>query len=150
LAKPAAAPPTVGKPAVAKVAVFDASAILAILYNEPGAAQVIGILHGALVSSVNLAEIHTCLLLKSRPAVQAWNRVLSMGFEVVPFSAEHARLAGELLAAFPQGAHPPALSLGERACLALAVERGATVYTANRAWKTLPIVVGNLEIEVIA
>jgi PIN domain nuclease of toxin-antitoxin system len=133
---------------LAKPSVFDASAILAILYNEPGAGRVIGLLHGALVSSVNLAEVHAQLLLNGRPAFQAWNRVRSMGFEVVPFSEEHARLAAELLADSPKDAQHPALSLGERACLALAIERNATAYTTNAAWKSLPIV--NLKIEVIA
>jgi PIN domain nuclease of toxin-antitoxin system len=144
------AKPAVPKPAVPKPAVFDASAILAILFNEPGADRVIGLLHGALVSSVNLAEVHTCLLLKDRPAAQAWSRVLSMGFEVVPFSEEQARLAGELLADSAGNPRPQAVSLGERACLALAIERGAAVYTTNRAWKSLSIIAGDLEIEVIA
>lgn len=134
---------------MANPAVFDASAILAVLYNEPGAAKVIPRLHGALVSSANLVEVHACLLRNSSQATHArnnthlWNRVLSMGFEVIPFSEPQARLAGELLEDQPQ----TALALGERACLALALERSATVYTANRAWQSLPI---NIEIEVIA
>lgn len=128
---------------MASPAVFDASALLAVLYDEPGAASIVGRLHGALVSSVNLAEVHARLLSTGRPAAQAWSRVLSMGFEVVPFGEEQARLAGELLEEQPR----TALSLGERACLALALERNATVYTTNGAWKTLPI---NVDIEVIA
>lgn len=124
---------------MANPAVFDASAILAVLLNEPGAAKVIHLLHGALVSSVNLAEVHARLLLNGRNAATAWNRVRSMGFEVVPFSEEQARLAAELFVDVPGNPRPPALSLGERACLALALERNATVYTTNPAWQSLPI-----------
>jgi ribonuclease VapC len=124
---------------LASPVVFDASAILAVLYDEPGAGKVVDFLHGALVSSVNLAEVHARLLLNGRNAVTAWNRVRSMGFEVVPFSEEQARLAGELFGNRPGNSRPPALSLGERACLALALERSATVYTANPAWQSLPI-----------
>ena len=38
---------------------------------------------------------------------------------------------------------PYGLSLGDRACLALAIQRKATVYTTDAAWKNL-----NLSIEV--
>jgi ribonuclease VapC len=134
---------------LANPAVFDASALLAVLYGEPGASKAIDALHGALVSSVNLSEIHARLLRRglttSRPGDRdhLWTRVLSMGFEVVPFSGENARLAAEILIEQPKAA----LSLGERACLALAIERGATVYTTNAAWRNLPL---NIDVEVIA
>ena len=41
---------------------------------------------------------------------------------------------------------PFGLSLGDRACLALALDRKATVYTTDKAWKSLPL---DLKIEVI-
>lgn len=128
-----------------KPVVLDASAVLAVLFDEPGASKIIDLLPGSLLSSVNLAEIHSRLLMDGRSPALAWNRVLSMGFEVVFFSDEHARLAGELI-----GKTGPALSLGERACLALAMERDATVYTTNRAWKSLPDMAANLDVVVIA
>jgi PIN domain nuclease of toxin-antitoxin system len=40
---------------------------------------------------------------------------------------------------------PYGLSLADRVCLALAIERGAKVYTADRAWKSIPL---PIEIEV--
>jgi PIN domain nuclease of toxin-antitoxin system len=125
---------------LAKPVVLDASAVLAVLFDEPGASEVIDLLHGGLLSTVNLAEIQSQLLLAGRPSVLAWNRVLSMGFEVVFFSEEHARLAGELAEKLiGDTRQPKALSLGDRACLALAIERNATAYTTNRAWKNLPL-----------
>jgi PIN domain nuclease of toxin-antitoxin system len=38
------------------------------------------------------------------------------------------------------------LSLGDRACLALAIQRRATVYTTDRVWKNLAL---DIEIQVI-
>lgn len=131
---------------MAKPAVFDSSAILAVLYNESGAGQIVDLLQGGLLSAVNLAEIHLRLLMDARPAALAWNRVLSMGFEVVPFSQEQARLAAELFGESPGKTRARTLALAERACLALALERKATVYTTNRTWKSLNL---DIEIEVI-
>jgi PIN domain nuclease of toxin-antitoxin system len=41
---------------------------------------------------------------------------------------------------------PYGLSLGDRACLALAIRRKATVYTTDAAWKNLNL---GIEVEVI-
>ena len=132
---------------MAKAVVLDASAVLAVLFDEPGAGEIIDLLHGGLLSTVNLAEIQSQLLLAGRPPGVAWNRVLSMGFEVVFFSEEQARLAAELAEKLVGNSQPPkALSLGDRACLALAIERNATAYTTNRTWKNLSL---DLEVVVI-
>jgi PIN domain nuclease of toxin-antitoxin system len=125
--------------------VLDSTAVLAVLFDEPGAGKVIDLLQGSLLSSVSLAEIHSRLIANGRPPAQAWNSVLSMGFEVVCFSEEQARLAAELVG--EAGSQP--LSLAERACLALAVERNATVYTTKSAWKNLPYAAASLDVVVI-
>ena len=126
---------------MAKLVVLDSTAVLAVLFDEPGAARVLDLLPGSLLSAVNLAEIHAHLLLSGHSAAQAWNHLLSLGFEVVPFSQEQARLASDLvlLGATPGRSRLQPLSQAGRACLALAIERSATVYTTNRRWKTLPI-----------
>ncbi len=132
---------------MAKAIVLDASAVLAILFDEPGAGEIIDLLHGGLLSTVNLAEIQSQLLLAGRPPGLAWNGVLSMGFEVVSFSQEHARLAAELAEKLNNNSRAPQpLSLGDRACLALAIERHATAYTTNHIWKNLNL---DIDIEVI-
>ena len=138
---------------MAKPVVLDSTAVLAVLFDEPGAGSVIDMLQDSLLSSVSLAEIHSRLLANGNPSAQAWNRLLSLGFEVVPFSDEQARLAGEfvlLLGELPGNSRPQRLSLAERACLALALERDATVYTTNRAWKNMPKPAANLDVVVIA
>jgi ribonuclease VapC len=121
---------------------LDSSAILAVVFNEPGAGKVFDLLNGGLLSSVNLAEVHTRLILRGMPVDFARSRVKTMGCEICLFDENQAYLAGELAAI----THPYGLSVGDRACLALAIERNAKVYTADRAWKNLNL---GIEVEVI-
>ena len=121
---------------------LDSSAVLAVIFNEPGGEAVVDLLQGGLLSTVNLTEIHTKLLLDGRAADIAWNRIRSMGPQVCFFDDEQARIAAELIGV----TRPFGLSLGDRACLALAMQRKATVYTTDRVWKSLDL---GIEIEVI-
>jgi PIN domain nuclease of toxin-antitoxin system len=123
-------------------AVFDSSAILAVVFNEPGDDIVLPLLKGGFLSTVNLAEVHTRLMLRGVGADFAWRRVVSFGCEISFFDDLQARLAGELVSQ----TRPYGLSLGDRACLALAIQRKARVYTTDAAWKNLSL---GIEFEVI-
>ena len=120
---------------MANIAVLDSSAILAVFLNEPGGEIVAPILDGALLSTVNLAEVHARLINRGAQVRHAWNRIMSLQCEICFFTDEQARIAAELKSI----TRPLGLSLGDRACLALAIERGATVYTADKAWRDLPL-----------
>lgn len=122
--------------------VLDSSAVLAVIFNEAGSENIVDLLQGGLLSTVNLTEIHTRMLLDGWPVDLAWNRVLNMGLDICFFSDEQARVAAELV----RVTRPYGLSLGDRACLALAMERKATVYTTDRTWKKLEL---GIQIEVI-
>jgi PIN domain nuclease of toxin-antitoxin system len=122
--------------------VLDSSAILAVIFQEPGAQTVSDLLDGGLLSSVNLAEAHTVLMLRGIPPDLIRDRLDEMGCVVCLFGEEQAHLAGALVAQ----THPYGLSLGDRACLALAIERNATVYTTDRTWKNLNL---GIEVELI-
>jgi PIN domain nuclease of toxin-antitoxin system len=127
---------------LAETAVLDSSAILVLLFQEPGKDTVLQVMKGALLSTVNLAETHTKLLLRGIDARFAWSRLLSLECELCFFDDQQARLTGELV----QIARPYGLSLGDRACLALAIQRKATVYTTDREWTRLGL---SLKIEII-
>lgn len=124
------------------LAVLDSSAILAVVFNETGGDIVLPLLRGGLLSTVNLAEVHTRLVLRGVGADFAWRRVMAFGCEVSFFDDLQARLAGELVAQ----TRPYGLSLGDRACLALAIQRKATVYTTDAEWKNLNL---GIRVEVI-
>jgi PIN domain nuclease of toxin-antitoxin system len=110
--------------------VLDASAVLALLNGEKGHEEVLAVLPTASIGTVNLAEAISKLCERGVPVEAAMEAVRCLGVEIVPFSLDHALRAGELRAmtkAF-------GLSLGDRACLALGLERGALVITAERRW----------------
>lgn len=114
--------------------VLDSSAVLALLLGEPGAERVAATLPGARLSTVNLAEIISKLCEKGMPTDQAYMAVESLGIEIVPFTAGQAVLSGSLrplTRAF-------GLSLGDRACLALARDLDEHVLTADTAWAQVP------------
>jgi ribonuclease VapC len=113
--------------------VLDSSAILAVLFSEPGGEVVLDLLNGGLLSTVNLAEVHTTLTLRGMPPDFARSRVETMGCKVCLFDEEQANVAGALAVK----TRPLGLSLGDRACLALAITHKATVYTTDRLWSNL-------------
>jgi len=130
------------KPDHSRPVVLDATAILAVLFNEPGSDAILPLLEHATVSAVNLAEVHAQLLRRGVKADMAWKSLQDLGVEVCLFDARQARLAGDL-ATTSRGTP---LSLGDRACLALAITRKSTVYTTNAAWRKLGL---DIEMETI-
>src|SRR5438067_13646543 len=116
--------------------VLDASAVLAYLQVEPGAPRVAQeIAHVALIGAVNWAEVLSKLAERGLVPAQVEadlraRHILDAGLQVVPFDAAQARAAGELRPL----TRAAGLSLGDRACLALALTRQAGVLTTERRW----------------
>ena len=116
--------------------VLDASALLAILNQEPGADKLTPeLLSTAVAGTVNLAEVQAKLVDRGLGPDDAWEATMSPIREAVPFAAEHARLAGSLI----RLTRPLGLSLGDRACLALGIASKAPVYTADASRKNLKV-----------
>jgi len=123
--------------------VLDASAVLAVINAELGHEKLTAeLLADAVASTVNLAEVQTKLVSRGWPSEVAWQDAISLIKEAVVFKPEHARLAGDLVAR----TQPLGLSLGDRACLALAMALNAPVYTTDKSWKNLKL---NVPIHVI-
>ncbi|MBJ7418075.1 MAG: type II toxin-antitoxin system VapC family toxin [Niveispirillum sp.] len=110
--------------------VLDSSAVLALLKAERGADQVAQALPGALVSTVNLAEIVSKLHEDGWPTAFISDVIERLDLRVISFSVEQAKTAGIMRISTKR----LGLSLGDRACLALAKERHAAVLTADGAW----------------
>jgi len=116
--------------------VLDASAILALLNQEAGAEMVATfVAEGAAVSAVNLAEVVAKLGEAGLPEEAIETALASLGLEIVDFDVDLAYRAARLR---PTTQHL-GLSLGDRACLALAQARKQPVVTADRSWATVPI-----------
>ena len=115
--------------------VLDASAILAIIFNEPGSAALSDeIMESAVASTVNLAEVQSKLIKKGYEPDVAWDHALQL-VAAEPFTSEQAKTAGTLIGQTSS----VGLSLGDRSCLALAITLQAEVYTTEQLWKGLQI-----------
>lgn len=115
--------------------VLDASALLAYLNAETGGENVAGWLRGARMSSVNHAEVLGKLVVGGMNAEQADKALAEFGYTVEAFTRSQSKRVAELLPI----TRSLGLSLGDRACLALAMEQDLPVLTADRAWGDLEI-----------
>lgn len=111
-------------------AVLDASALLAILREEPGAEVVEPHLEGAVIGAVNLSEVVAKLTEDGVPEGEVRRAIGRLELHVRPFDVEQAHAAGVLRRA----TRALGLSFGDRACLALAKRQGAIALTADRSW----------------
>ena len=115
--------------------VLDASAVLALLQSEPGAEIVREHLPDALISLVNLVEVGTKLVDHGMTAETARELIGFLDIATADFD--------ETLAAAVIGLRSATLgkvlSLGDRACLALALREGAEVLTTDKEWGGLPL-----------
>lgn len=120
--------------------VLDTSALLALLWQEPGWEIVADTLDrtGCRMSAVNVAE----LVAKARerqPDVGEINRLIDeLPITIVPFDRAQAVSTGVLRAM----TRHLGLSLGDRACLSLALQENASVLTADRPWLELAVPLG--------
>ncbi len=111
--------------------VLDASAVLAVLNGEPGEKKVIPLLTESAVSSVNLTEVAAKLLEAGMDEASAQIAVSVLGIgEIVDFTEDSAWEAAQLRPLTKQYG----LSLGDRACLALARKLNVPAVTADKEW----------------
>jgi PIN domain nuclease of toxin-antitoxin system len=113
--------------------VLDTSVVLAFLFGEPGRAVAARLLPDSCLLSVNLAEVATKLVDEGMPEFDRRAVLGNLGCEIVSFDPELAIRAGDLRS------ESASLSLGDRACLALALARGLPAYTAERSWANLKL-----------
>lgn len=114
-------------------AVLDASALLAWLRAEDGADQVDTHIDGSVISAVNASEVAQKVTQRGGYGSQAVTEALGLGLVLTPFGGEDALATAEL---WPH-THSQGLSLGDRACLALAHRLDRPALTADQAWKGL-------------
>lgn len=112
--------------------VLDASALMALFHLEPGNDTVTqAIEDGAAISTVNLAEVASKLNDLGTPKDLIQTAVNVLGLTIVDFNTEFAYKVG-LLRPLTKRA---GLSLGDRACLALAQHLNLPALTTDRIWE---------------
>jgi PIN domain nuclease of toxin-antitoxin system len=119
-------------------AVLDGSAVLAVILEEPGAERVEPLLPGAKVSAVNVGEVAAKLRDLGMPEETVETVLTGLQIEVHPHDWDAALSSGFLRPA----TRSAGLSLGDRACLALAAALHLPAVTADRAWQSVAEAVG--------
>lgn len=132
----------VPKLAVMTKAVLDASAVIAYLNGEDGAAKVSPYLGASLISAVNLSEVVAKATDRNMEEADIIFALASLGLETVSFDENLAVRAG-VLRRHAKGFN---LSFADRACLALAQREGLKAVTADKVWVKLDI---DVDVELI-
>jgi PIN domain nuclease of toxin-antitoxin system len=123
--------------------VLDASALLALMLDEPGRDRVEAALTaGAIISAVNFAEVVSRLVDYGLSDERVAHDIEQLDLDIVSLDAETAWAAGLLR----RPTRTIGLSLGDRACLALGAATGLAVLTADRTWSGLGL---DLEVSLI-
>jgi PIN domain nuclease of toxin-antitoxin system len=116
-------------------AVLDSSAILALVFDEPGADAILALGGDVCCSAVNLSEALAKLSDRGIPRSVAEDHLVKIVRQVVPFDEAMARGAAALRAA----TRFSNISFGDRACLATGIALALPVITADRDWAGLDL-----------
>jgi PIN domain nuclease of toxin-antitoxin system len=115
--------------------VFDASAILALLRDEPGSGVVAGRIGDGLISAVNFQEVVKALLRQNIPLPAALELLEALHLDIRPHGVDDAVAAAALYPATREHGS----GMGDRTCMALAISEGLPALTADRAWAKVDV-----------
>ena len=115
--------------------VFDSSAVLAAIFQEPGGDNVVALWAKGenLISAVNYAEIVAKLNERGMSDTEVLVVMDGVPLTLVDFDQTTAHASGLLRGSTKS----LGLSLGDRACIALAMGRSAIAVTADKQWEKL-------------
>ena len=114
---------------------MDSSAVVAALLEEPGGEEMARRDGPFLISTVNLCEVLERLAVGSAAEAPTLAMLEDLGLVLVDFTPDLAAIAARLKAS----TRSVGLSLGDRACLALALREQAPVLTGDRAWSKVDV-----------
>ncbi|AIK96627.1 PIN domain-containing protein [Candidatus Odyssella acanthamoebae] len=108
--------------------ILDASTLLALIKNEPGASTVESLLGQIVMSSLSLAEAATTLLQSDMTLQECEECLLPLVSQLIPFDISHALHTANLTKQLKD----KGLSLEARACLTLGVKMNLPLYTTHQ------------------
>ena len=115
--------------------VLDASAVLALLREEPGADIVANHMGNAAISAVNLQEVAKEMLREGAATADVRAILGELALDAHAHDAEAAYAAAELY----EKTQIYGRGLGDRSCMALGLQLALPVLTADREWKKIKI-----------
>lgn len=119
---------------------LDASALLCFMFQEEGSERVSEYLSNACLSTVNLSEVIGRFTRDGHDAEIVISNIRSTAIQIIPFDESQATIA----ASIQPSTQPQGLSLGDRACLALAISKEIPALTADKIWQSV-----DLQVEII-
>jgi ribonuclease VapC len=120
----------------------DSSAILAVLFQEPGAAHALERMSGGVMSAVNHAETGAKMIARGWRREEWEDVVDSFGLTLVPFDRRMAVLSAGMAPDFARRG----VSFADRACIVLGMIEKLPVLTGDRKWVDLGL---DLKVELI-
>jgi ribonuclease VapC len=108
--------------------VLDASAVIALLRSEPGCEIVRSAVSDAIITAVNYSEVLKKSIERGGTGEAAASFVRGLSIAIIPFDEMLAAVSADL---YPQ-TKEHGLSLADRACLALGIQRNCKVLTSER------------------
>jgi len=116
--------------------VFDSSALIALFAKEKGFEVIKQHLKNAIISSVNIAEVYKyCIDVQNLTEDECNDIVNISGVKIIEFDQKQALTTAQI---YPK-TKKYGLSLGDRACIALAIEKECSVLTCDKIWEKVHI-----------
>lgn len=116
--------------------ILDSSALLALFNSEKGWEKIEELLPLSIMSTVNIAEVVAELDKNlAVSSIQSKEMIIAAINKIVPLDFDQSIEVGRLR----KETKKFGLSLGDRACIALGLTTGYTIYTADKVWANLPL-----------
>ena len=116
--------------------VFDSSALIMLFAKEKGYEIIKQHMKNAIISSVNIAEVYKyCIEVQNLTEDDCRSLIKLSGIKIIEFCEEQALITAKII----KKTKPYGLSLGDRACIALAMLKKHPVLTCDKIWQKVDL-----------
>lgn len=116
--------------------IFDSSALIALLAKEKGFEVIKRHLRNAIISSVNIAEVYKYCVDKQNLTIEECKSMMKIsGIKIIDFNDEQALVSADI---YPK-TKEYGLSLGDRACISLAIIMNSCILTCDKIWEKVDL-----------
>jgi PIN domain nuclease of toxin-antitoxin system len=116
--------------------VFDSSALIALFAKENGYQLIKTHMKDGIISSVNIAEVYKyCIETQNLTEDEAKTLVQLSDIKIIDFCPQQALISAKII----HDTKLHGLSLGDRACIALAILKKHPILTCDKIWQKLDL-----------